>query len=217
MKPRLKYFFLGCFAIFITLLLIYLRPTLNYLKLAPAEEIMAESKITNLPVIEAKAKQLLHYARENNMDTSVSFLIDMSLPSGKNRFYIYDFSSQKITDRALVTHGSCYESVLKGKRYSNTIGGGCTSLGKYKIGKSYMGKFGLAYKLYGLEESNSNAFERFVVLHSHSCVPDAEVAPYPICLSEGCPTVSLQFLKVLSKIIDSKTRPILMEIFDERI
>jgi hypothetical protein len=88
----------------------------------------------------------------------------MTLPSGQNRFFIYDITKDTIRNSGLVTHGRCNEMWLDGRKYSNTPGCGCTSLGKYKIGNSYMGRFGLAYKLYGLDKTNNNAFKRFVVL-----------------------------------------------------
>lgn len=64
-------------------------------------------------------------------------------------------------------------------------GSGCTSLGKYKIGGAYQGQFGLAYKLYGLDSTNSNAYQRNVVLHAYDRVPDNEVYK-EICQSSGC-------------------------------
>ena len=76
-----------------------------------------------------------------------------------------------------------------------------------------MGKFGLAYKLYGLDSTNSKAFERFVVLHAHSCVPNEEIDPEPLCQSWGCPTVSPEFLQELKKYIDASEKPILLWIY----
>ena len=98
--------------------------------------------------------------------------------------------------------------------FSNKANSYCTSLGKYKIGKSYSGKFGMAYKLYGLENTNNNAFDRFVVLHSHSCVPNNEIFPVPICVSLGCPTVSPAFfLDKLKAYLDESLQPVLLWIY----
>jgi hypothetical protein len=103
----------------------------------------------------------------------------------------------------------------KGRRYSNVVGSGCTSLGKYKIGNSYVGKWGYSYKLHGLDSTNNNAFERTVVLHSHSCVPN-EVTDGEICQSNGCPTVSPDFLVPdLKKIINTPLKsPVLLWIYE---
>ena len=112
-----------------------------------------------------------------------------------------------------VTHGSGSITGREDLFFSNEPGSNCTSLGKYKIGNAYQGRFGLAYKLYGLDKTNSKAFERFVVLHAHSCVPANDVYPLPICPSQGCPTVAPEFLQKLTRYINSSDEPILLSIY----
>src|SRR5262245_29960802 len=63
----------------------------------------------------------------------ICFLIDMSLSSGQNRFFVYDLKKDTLQNSALVTHGRCNQYWLEGRKYGNTVGCGCTSLGKYKI------------------------------------------------------------------------------------
>jgi hypothetical protein len=112
----------------------------------------------------------------------------------------------------LVAHGSGLTNT-DNIVFSNEPGSYCSSVGKYRIGASYYGQFGLAYKLYGLESTNNNAFERFVVLHAHDCVPEKEVYPLSICESWGCPTVSPGFLDKLAGYIDHSDKSILMWIY----
>jgi hypothetical protein len=154
------------------------------------------------------------YARQHGYNTNTCFLIDMSIESGKNRFFVFDLQKDSILDAGLVAHGSCNKTWLSGRQYGNDVGCGCTSLGKYKIGAPYKGRFGVAYKLYGLDATNSNAFERAVVLHSYYAVPDKEVYPYPICQSQGCPMVSPAFLNKLAGIINASSKPMLLYTFD---
>jgi hypothetical protein len=154
------------------------------------------------------------FIRRNNYNRNICFLIDMSIESGKNRFFVYDLEKDSLLQASLVTHGRCNQGWLTGRQYGNKVGCGCTSLGKYRIANPYQGRFGLAYKLHGLDSTNSNAFRRYVVLHSHGCVPDNEVDPAPICQSDGCPTVSPAFLQVLAPMIDASRRPILLWIFE---
>lgn len=161
------------------------------------------------------AKPLLAYAIQHGYNTSTCFLVDMNIESGKNRFFVYDLKKEAVIDEGLVAHGCCNKNWLSGRQYGNEVGCGCTSLGKYKIGNPYTGRFGRAYKLYGLDSTNSNAFKRFVVLHSYAAVPDAEVDPAPICQSDGCPMVSAVFLQKLAAIIDRSHQPILLYIFDK--
>lgn len=160
------------------------------------------------------AQKFIAYAKQNGYNTETGFLFDIQKSSGSKRFYVYDFKRNKIIHKGLVTHGNCGEAFLAENKYGNTVGCNCSSLGKYKIGKKYYGKFGLAYKLHGLNKTNDKAFERFVVLHAHSCVPDDEVNPYPICQSNGCPTVAPNFLQTLSTYIDESKKPLLLWIYE---
>ena len=154
---------------------------------------------------------LLSYAKQKGYNTNYAFLVDMKLPSGSNRFFVYDFKKDTVVKAGLVTHG--YGPGDQSISFSNVPGSNCTSLGKYKIGNHYNGRFGLAYKLYGLDSSNSNAINRYVVLHSHACVPGSEVAPQNICMSQGCPTVAPAFLTELRTYLDKAEKPILLYIF----
>ncbi len=158
------------------------------------------------------AKQLKQYADANDYDSHFCFLVDMKIESGSNRFFVYDIQKDSIVKSGLVAHGygnSGYSDVT----FSNVPGSNCTSQGKYKVGASYHGKFGLAYKLYGLDKTNSNAFNRFVVLHAHDCVPSIEISPLPLCRSQGCPTVAPSFLQTLKKYIDAADKPVLLWVF----
>jgi L,D-transpeptidase catalytic domain len=164
--------------------------------------------------LKLKAAALKKFALANNYATTTCFLIDMSITNGKKRFFVYDFIKDTVIGSGLVAHGSCNTSYQKNIQFSNTPDCGCSAQGKYKIGYAYNGSFGLAYKLYGLDSSNNNSFERFIVLHSHSCVPNNEVYPQNICNSLGCPTVSPNFLLLLKAEIESNKKPILLWMFD---
>jgi L,D-transpeptidase catalytic domain len=160
-----------------------------------------------------KSLHARHYINAHGFNAQHCFLIDMRLPSGKNRFFVYNLDKDSVEIAGLVTHGGGSDNGSDELTFSNTPNSHCTSLGKYKTGKSYNGKFGLAYKLYGLDKSNNKAFDRFVVLHAHGCVPNGEVAPVPICVSQGCPTVAPAFLTKLKNYIDRSAEPILLWIY----
>lgn len=170
-------------------------------------------KNTSLEKIKTKATEAKTFASKNNYNETTFFLVDMSLPSGQNRFFVYDMEKDSLQYSGLVTHGRCKEDWLEGRKYGNTVGCGCTSLGKYKIGNSYNGRFGLAFKLYGLDKTNDKAFQRYVVLHAHDCVPENEVTD-DICQSDGCPTVSPGLLLQLKSIITASKKSILLWIYE---
>ena len=112
-------------------------------------------------------------------NNKIAFLINMKIKSGKNRFFVYDLVNEKIIDQGLVAHGCGSETGIRGElKFSNEPNSNSTSLGRYAIGKNYIGIFGKAYKLYGLDETNSNAFKRNIVLHQYSAVPFEEQDHY---------------------------------------
>ncbi|MBL1281185.1 MAG: murein L,D-transpeptidase catalytic domain family protein [Fluviicola sp.] len=122
-----------------------------------------------------------------------------------------DVKKDTLLHQGLVAHGS--GSVVEDSLiFSNIPESYQSSLGNYKIGAKYTGNFGESYKLHGLDETNNNAYKRYIVLHPYSCVPDEE-QDYPICESLGCPMVSNNFIKKLYKIIDGSKKPILMVMY----
>lgn len=143
----------------------------------------------------------------------IAFFIDMEVPSGKNRFFVYDLKNNKIIDAGNVAHGLGSETEIKGKlKFSNIGNSLCTSLGKYYIGNYYSGKFGKAYRLYGLDKTNCNAFSRNIVLHKYSDVPYEEQEG-TICHSFGCPMVNEKYFQRIEKIIDNSKTKIILNIY----
>ena len=51
--------------------------------------------------------EALEYCKKNGFNEEYYFLLDLSIHPGKNRFFVYDFKANKISDKNLVTHGSC--------------------------------------------------------------------------------------------------------------
>jgi L,D-transpeptidase catalytic domain len=164
--------------------------------------------------LEVRQQALRAYLKnQTKYNADVAFLVDMRVPSNKNRFFVYDFKQDKITDQGLVAHGTGSETgKISELKFSNVDNSLATSLGKYAIGEAYRGRFGKAYKLYGLDESNSQAFARNVVLHSYADMPYQETDT-PICNSYGCPMLNQIFYQRIQKIIDKSKGKILLEIY----
>lgn len=161
-----------------------------------------------------RTKGIKTYLEQHQFNTDFCLLADLGAASGIKRFFVYDVKGDSILYAAMVSHGRCNKDWLEGRRYSNVKGGGCSSLGKYRIGNKYYGQFGLAYKLYGLERTNSKAFERFVVLHSYDCVPAGEIYPAELCQSNGCPMLSPGMMALVGKKIDASKKPVLLWLYD---
>jgi hypothetical protein len=195
--------------------------TCTVLNAPVAQNTSKQSSITNtdkrINKVNFRLKQqallLKSYAQKKGYSTSICFLADLSLPSGRNRFFIYDLNKDTILGTGLVAHGSCNTQYLETVFFSNNPGCGCSSKGMYKVGGKYQGNFGTAFKLFGLDSTNSNAYNRAIVLHAYKDVPNHETYPDPICNSLGCPMVSYDFLNKLSSTIEKSPKPLLLWIF----
>ena len=178
----------------------------------PAKE-EASAPTENSSIMTIFAEKLNNYAIENGYSTEYCFLVDMSRPSGRKRFFVYDLEKNTIIYSGLVAHGSCNETFLSRAKFSNAANCGCSSLGRYKVGEFYRGKYGKSFRLYGLDNSNSNAYKRAVVIHGYDCVPDKEIYPMVLCNSLGCVMVSYNFFETLSRIIERSEKPIVLWVY----
>lgn len=165
--------------------------------------------------------EALAFCNKNSFNEEYYFLVDLSIHSGKNRFFVYDFIAEKIIDENLVTHGSCdkfedNETKWEKVKFSNKSESHCSSKGKYKIGKRDYSSWGInvKYWLHGLEATNNNAVDRVVVLHSWSAVKNKEIYPKYSPLSWGCPAVSNEFMKVLDEKLKASNKPVLLWIIE---
>lgn len=166
--------------------------------------------------LKEQAASINQYAKANNYSYDYCFLVDMSIPSGKNRLFVYNIKEDSIESSALVAHGfgSNKRDGTDDLIFANTAYSFKTSLGKYKIGNSYNGAYGLAYKLHGLDSTNNKAFERAIVLHADKHVPTTETYPARIFQSAGCPTVAPEVLPLLGSYISKSKKPVLLWIYN---
>ena len=169
----------------------------------------------------ATHQEALSYCKTNGFNQDFYFLLDFSVHSGKNRFYVYDFKTNTIVNQNVVTHGSCdvfqdNPEKYKKAKFSNADGSHCSSKGKYKIGKRDYSSWGInvKYWLHGLESTNTNAEKRVVVLHSWDAVSNEEIFPRYAPLSWGCPAVSDDFMKVLDEKLKVTNQPVLLWIVE---
>lgn len=189
---------------------------LNFISSKNALEPVAEK--ANYASIHSEAKA---FCKKEKFNESYYFLIDLSIHSGKNRFFVYDFKTSKVISENLVTHGSCdalsaNDTKWEKAKMSNSNDSHCSAKGKYKIGKRDYSSWGIKVKywLHGLEKSNDNAVNRVVVLHSWSAVSNKEVYPKYSPLSWGCPAVSDDFMQILDEKLQKSDKPVLLWIVD---
>ena len=171
--------------------------------------------------IKIKAEEAFKFCNSNNLNNNFCILIDMSLHSGVNRFFVWDFKNNKISKKYLVGHGCGSNSWSKddskaNPEFSNEDGSHLSSLGKYKLeGRGYSDwGINIKYLMHGLEETNSNALKRFIVFHSWNMMSDTEVFPNGSPEGWGCPTISNNAMKEIDPMIQKSGKPVLMWIYN---
>lgn len=174
-------------------------------------ESKAQGNIEILP--KEKVAELKNYIKNKSYNQDLAVFINFKVHSGKYRYFVYDLKNDKIIQKAIVSHGS--GSVIPKSthlKFSNVEGSYQSSLGKYEIKESYVGKFGKAYRLKGLDSTNSNAMQRAIVLHSFGCVSDYE-SQNLACLSLGCPMLSQKAFNETAKHLDQSKKSIILYAF----
>lgn len=176
----------------------------------------------NLAEVADKAEEALQFCISKKLSTDFCILINMSLHSGVNRFFVWDFKKKSVIGKYLVGHGCGANSWSRDDskdhpKFSNEDGSHLSSLGKYKLqgrGHSEWG-INIKYLMHGLEETNSNALKRYIVFHSWDQMSDDEVFPKGSPEGWGCPTVSNNAMKEIDPLIQKAGKPVLMWIYNE--
>lgn len=196
------------------ILILFAIVTLGLVQLSVQDRSSKQDRIS-LKLDEAK-----DFCIRNNLNTEICVLVDMSIHSGKNRLFVYDLINKTIILEGLCSHGCCENawgttSTKSNPIFSNVENSHCSSLGKYKIGQRGYSNWGINvnYKLHGLEESNSNAYERFIVLHSWNMVPSQELYPEGTPEGWGCPAVSNLLMKKLDELLKRCKEPVLFWVY----
>ena len=96
-------------------------------------------------------------------------IADFGLHSAKKRFHFVDLENQRVQSFH-VSHGDGSDPDHDGwlNRYSNIEGSHCSSRGAYMTRSWYVGRFGTSMRLDGLDETNSLAMPRAIVMHEAS-------------------------------------------------
>lgn len=167
--------------------------------------------IDDLSRIHRKAKEARIYAKKHKMNDRFCFLLDFSHDLFTKRFFVYDLLNSCVMQTALVCHGYGGGSTESKVVFSNDPGSKCSSLGKYEVGtRGYSGRgIHVNYQLHGLESTNSNAFRRYVVIHSYEYF----MCDFPCMVSEGCVIVCDDMMLYLDGLLKTATKPTLLWIF----
>ena len=121
---------------------------------------------------------------------SVLTIIDYSLPSTSDRFFVIDLRNRKVLYRSMVAHGRNSGNNYA-QRFSNRPGSLQSSLGFFITAGTYEGRNGYSLWLDGVDTTfNDNARSRAVVIHGADYVSGEYIARYGrIGRSYGCPAL----------------------------
>lgn len=164
-----------------------------------------DTKIAHLsnkaPKLDRKVLKLALRAYKNadkrgSVKKPVLTVIDYSLPSNKQRMWVFDMRTEKLLYNTFVAHGK-NSGVNKANHFSNRESSKESSLGTYITKDTYIGSKGYSLNLEGLDKGfNDNAYNRRVVVHGAWYVePDFIKKTGRAGLSWGCPAIAQTLAK----------------------
>lgn len=164
--------------------------------LAVGAALAAPARVFARPAPSARDQRLLDIAAREVERVGASLwhrdvvgICDFGLHSSQPRFHFVDLLSGRVNS-ALVSHGSGSDPEHDGwlNDYSNLHDSWATSRGAYITWEWYEGRYGTSVRLGGLDETNSNAFPRAIVMHQANYAAPAHVERWGrLGRSNGCP------------------------------
>ena len=95
---------------------------------------------------------------------------------------------------------------------SNEDGSHLSSVGRALVAERYEGRYGVAYRLDGLEATNSNLRPRCVVLHGWEYTTSLPIYPLATVGSFGCPVLSRRMMRRVDELLRREER-VILEVF----
>ncbi len=163
--------------------------------------------------VRARADELLAYCRKEGYNTDIALFVDLARHSGRRRFVVWDFVHGEAMLVAPVSHGSgAKESHVRSAyaRLSNDDGSHLSSVGRALVAERYEGRYGVAYRLDGLDATNSNLRSRCVVLHGWEHTTSYPIFPFATVGSWGCPVLSRRVMQRVDAILRGRSCVVLL-------
>lgn len=166
---------------------LFIGPSNNFDPLAPAKPKMTAPDGINPDLFERAMAALDSHAADIPYRDTVG-IVDFTQPSHLPRFYVVNLVDGTVESH-LVAHGRGSDPRHCGylERFSNRIGSEASSSGTYITAETYQGKYGLSMRVRGLDDTNSNAETRAIVIHNAWYAEPEMVAEHgKLGRSEGC-------------------------------
>lgn len=162
-----------------------------------------------------RAQALREFCSREGYNTRVALFVDLSRHSGRRRFVAWDMERNVPIFTCPVSHGSGSKRSHVRSAYaalSNQDGSHLSSLGRALVAERYEGRYGVAYRLDGLDETNSNLRTRCVVLHGWEHTTSFPIFPCATVGSFGCPVLSRKMMRRVDELLQ-KEMGVVIEIF----
>lgn len=160
-----------------------------------------------------RSAELLRFCCEEGYNTHIALFVDLARHSGRSRFVVWSFDEQRPLLLCPVSHGSgSPKSHIRSAyaRLSNEDGSHLSSVGRALVAERYEGRYGVAYRLDGLDDTNSMLRPRCVVLHGWEHTTSFPIFPLATVGSWGCPVLSRRNMSRLDEILKNESRVVLL-------
>lgn len=150
----------------------------------------------NKKVLSMALKAYKKALRQGEVKNHKLTVIDYSLPSNKQRMWVFDLEKDRLLFNTHVAHG-VNSGLDIPHHFSNENSSHASSLGTYVTKDIYMGNNGYSLNLKGLERGfNDHAYERRVVIHGAWYVDPSFIRKSGRAgRSWGCPAISASLAK----------------------
>ena len=159
-----------------------------------------------------QAVEAARYCRENGYNQRIVLLWDLAIHSGRRRFVVWNIAENRAEYAFVASHGSgsLHSHVPSAyARVSNEDGSHLSSVGRALVAERYEGRYGVAYRLDGLDETNSEMRRRCIVLHGWGYTTTFPIWPLPTIGSWGCPVLSRKAMRILDGILQREEKVLL--------
>ena len=149
----------------------------------------------------------------NLIDSGCCLWWILGMESGTPRLFVWDFHQKKIIASTYLMHGSGGGSTAERPRFSNRVGSGCSSLGRFLVTKEHGNVNKDGFRIKGMDSDNQSAYERGLMIHSSFWVDRycwMKYIPLRSKGSLGCITVSSRGMDYLGKLINKEKKPLLL-------
>ena len=163
--------------------------------------------------LDERAVKAKTYAQKHGLSTDYAIFVDYGIPSGTPRLFVWDFNKGEVVSKIHVMHGCGGGSTDETPVFSNKFGSQCSSLGKFEVTRSHGSKLKRSYRVKGLEASNSNAWDRGIMIHSAKWVnahKRQQYIPLHEISCKGCFSVSSDGMRQLEKLIEEADTSLLL-------